>query len=223
MKKELKHNKVYMSGAMTGLPYREVWQRFCAVQRQLEAEGYDVYNPCSVQLPEGSSHGQYMRQDLPRLLGCDIIYFLNGWEKSHGCRYEMQVALATEKDIRFESFAKYNLPLQNPYVSWLAVAAKALKTTVGDLSGRRRDRYTCNRRLAVLIYLWSTAKLDFLTIGNLIHRDRTTCVQLLNNRLKFMGEVRPLVEILEQLDANPFAQVQPLPLFNNELINDKDK
>lgn len=212
--------KVYISGPMTGLEYKEVWHRFKAVQRQIEDAGYIAYNPCSVQLPADATHEQYMQWDLPHLMESDIIYFLDGWEKSHGCRYELQVAVATGKDIRYEAYAKYCLKLKNPRMMWLEQAAELMKTTVADLVGRKRDRYTCNRRLAIIIYLWHDEKLDAKSIGELLHRNRSTIHALYYGKDKSAGDVYRLVTLLH---FNPIDQQepQPLPLFQENVEPNK--
>lgn len=219
MKKETKKQRVYISGPVSGLDYKEVWHRFKTVQRQLQKEGYECFNPCCIQLPVNSTHEQYMNLDLAQMPDCDIVYFLDGWEKSSGCRQEIQMALATGKDIRFEAYGRYRLPLQNPRISWLSQAADAMKISLGDLTGNKRNRYCCNRRLAVIIFLYSEEKLDFGTIGDLLHRDRTCIYQLFKFRLKFFDEVRPLIDVLIRMKKEDACneEPQPLPLFDNNL------
>lgn len=218
-----KQLKVYISGPMTGLDYKEVWHRFKQVQRQIEDAGYIAYNPCSVQLPADATHEQYMQWDLPHLMESDIIYFLDGWEKSHGCRYEQQVALATGKDIRYEAYAKYCLKLKNPRMMWLEQAAEVMRTTVADLIGRKRDRYTCIRRLAVIIYLWNHENLDAKTIGELLHRDRSTIHALYYSKDRYLDDVARLKSELYWHTSVIYQpqEPQPLPLFQENVEPNK--
>lgn len=220
--------QVYISGQITGLDYKEVWLRFKAVQHQLEDAGYLVYNPCCIQLPAGSTHEQYMQWDLPHLQECDIIYFLDGWEKSHGCRYEHQLALATGKDIRYEGYAKYALKLKNFRMVWLEQAAEIMQIGVADLVGRKRDRYICNRRLAAIVYLFTKEQLDFRMIGELLKRDRNTIRALYYTRQAYMKDIEPLLKALFHVfgvinESPQEEQPQPLPLFSDHVkLNNND-
>lgn len=224
MPRKDKQLKVYISGPMTGIEYKEVYFRFKTVQRQLEDAGYVAYNPCSVQLPAGSTHEQYMQWDLPQLMDSDIIYFLDGWEKSHGCRYEQQVALATGKDIRYEAYAKYCLKLKNPRMVWLEKAAELMKTTVADIVGRKRDRYLCNRRLAIIVYLWNYEKMDAKSIGNLLHRNRSTIHTLYYSKEKNMSDVYHLYTTLYyNFIEMSMQEPQPLPLFQNNVESNNEE
>lgn len=82
--------KVYISGPMTGLPNfnREA---FDVAAVDLEAMGYQVANPASVSIENGT-WGQYMREDLVMLLRCDAVLALPGWRKSRGARIEIGLA-----------------------------------------------------------------------------------------------------------------------------------
>jgi hypothetical protein len=102
--------KVYVSGAITGLPLDQARDAFEDAARQLRVMGHDVVNPFDVpphhpcrcqhatndQDGVGGNHdwGCYLRSDLAALLGCDAIYMLPKWESSHGARLELQVAAA---------------------------------------------------------------------------------------------------------------------------------
>ena len=101
--------KVYVSGAITGLPIDEARAAFASASAQVGALGHIAVNPFDVQ-PQpgcvcpnatsgegaGSNHewGCYLRGDLVALLDCDAILMLPGWESSHGARLELQVASA---------------------------------------------------------------------------------------------------------------------------------
>lgn len=72
--------KVYLSGKITGdVDYRK---QFEAVQNELRAYGYVVFNPAV--LPDGFEYEDYMSLDLLILSRCDAIYLLRDWENSTG-------------------------------------------------------------------------------------------------------------------------------------------
>jgi hypothetical protein len=101
--------KVYVSGAITGLPLTVARAAFAEAAASLAAEGHVPVDPFDVPphpaciCPDavsadgaGGGHqwGCYLRGDLAALLDCDAILMLPGWESSHGARLELQVASA---------------------------------------------------------------------------------------------------------------------------------
>lgn len=84
--------KVYISGPITGLPYKEVEKAFNEAEIRLEEQGYEVVNPLNNGLPRESTWKEHMRADLKLLLDCDAIYMLDGWEFSRGVQIEFRIA-----------------------------------------------------------------------------------------------------------------------------------
>ena len=102
--------KVYVSGAMTGVPMKNK-PAFDAAQHWLELQGYLVINPTNkpneILTREATPEEYYafMRQDIYDILykdgGVQEIWFLPGWEKSRGARYEMHTAKICGLKIKF--------------------------------------------------------------------------------------------------------------------------
>lgn len=63
---------------------------------QLRQAGYPVVNPAELDEEEGSPGSKpwdhYMRRDLKRLMDCDGVATLEGWEDSEGAKLEVDVA-----------------------------------------------------------------------------------------------------------------------------------
>lgn len=85
--------KIYLAGPMTGLPEFN-YPAFHAAAKELRDAGHEVENPAESTLPEGSTWQEYMKDGISRLLHCDAIHLLPGWEASRGAMAEFIVAQA---------------------------------------------------------------------------------------------------------------------------------
>lgn len=83
--------RLYLSGPITGTT--DYMERFANDTQALRNCGYEVVNPCEG-APEGLSHAEYMRRDLPLMLACDGVATMPHYERSEGCRLEVHVAHA---------------------------------------------------------------------------------------------------------------------------------
>lgn len=98
--------KIYISGAITGTD--DYMERFAKAEKELTERGYSVVNPAKVnaQLPEDTSYEEYMNMCFCMLDMCDVIYMLDGWEKSCGANREYGYAFGNDmmicKDGLFE-------------------------------------------------------------------------------------------------------------------------
>lgn len=102
--------KIYISGAITGTD--DYMERFAKAEKKLTEQGYSVINPAKVnsQLPKDTTHEEYMNMSKCMLGMCDVIYLLNGWEKSCGANEEFHWAIQSRKIIMFE---RYEYPCQD--------------------------------------------------------------------------------------------------------------
>lgn len=84
--------KVYVSLPIAGRK-KDDYTAHCerAIER-LERLGYEPVPPLENGLPTEAPVSEHMRADYKLLLGCDAIYLCDGWEYSHGCMNELQVA-----------------------------------------------------------------------------------------------------------------------------------
>jgi len=89
--------KVYISGKITGT--NDYMKRFEDAEIELQLNGYDVINPALVNsnLPECTTHDEYMKISLCMLDMCDAIYMLDGWNNSKGACIEYGYALGKDK------------------------------------------------------------------------------------------------------------------------------
>lgn len=94
--------KIYISGPITGT--KDYRNRFDAAERKLKAEGHTVVNPARVNanLPEGTTHKEYMMTAIAMLDMCDTIFMMDGWQQSKGCNMELSHAIAKKITVTFE-------------------------------------------------------------------------------------------------------------------------
>ena len=94
--------KVYISGPITGIDPEVCRTRFEKAEDELKQQGFIPVNPLKNGLPDTATYDEHMKRDLEMLADCGIIYMLNGWERSNGCRIEFNTAITAKKPILFE-------------------------------------------------------------------------------------------------------------------------
>ena len=80
----------YISGPMTGLPELN-YPAFHSMASRLRAAGFEVENPAEINASE-TDRAVCMKRDIERLLTCDAVLLLPGWEASRGALLEVQIA-----------------------------------------------------------------------------------------------------------------------------------
>lgn len=83
--------RIYVAGPMTG--HKELnFPAFHAAAAALRAEGHHVENPAEINADPNAQWLDCMRMDIARLVTCDAVYMLPGWEASRGARLEHTIA-----------------------------------------------------------------------------------------------------------------------------------
>ena len=83
--------KVFISGKVSNLPYKQVKEKFIKAEFILHHKGYETVNPVRF-IPPDAPQPVAMRNCLLQLLDCDAIYMLSDWEQSPGATLEHEVA-----------------------------------------------------------------------------------------------------------------------------------
>ena len=89
--------KIYIAGKITGDP--DYKSKFAALQAELEAKNFIVLNPAV--LPKGLSDADYMRICFAMIDCANTVMFLDGYEKSKGCKLEKQYCNYTGKSYAY--------------------------------------------------------------------------------------------------------------------------
>lgn len=90
--------KVYISGRISDLPREQYMTMFSIAEQMLRKKGYEPVNPtrffmCKyIWLYRLLGYRLTLLYDLWRLMRCDLIYKLPGWQQSRGANIESCVA-----------------------------------------------------------------------------------------------------------------------------------
>ena len=97
-----KPKKIYLSLPISGYDLDERRETALSMEVRLRGAGYDVFNPMENGLPPTATTNEHMKRDLEALLTCDAIFLMRGWNRSAGCKCELDVAVAIGIDVMFE-------------------------------------------------------------------------------------------------------------------------
>ncbi len=95
--------RVYIAGPMTGLPGLN-FEAFHIAAANYRAKGCHVENPAEINPDKKMPWADCMRKDIPRLLTCESIAMLPGWEASRGATLEHDLAKALEMTVTYLEF-----------------------------------------------------------------------------------------------------------------------
>lgn len=104
-----KKTKIYLSAPISGYDLEERKERFMEMEVKLRGRGFDVCNPMGKHWESGLTTYDYMRKDIEMLLSCDAILLMDGWNRSAGCKCELDVAVACGLEVYFENMETIKL------------------------------------------------------------------------------------------------------------------
>lgn len=89
----MKKPRVYIAGPITGMENNNR-VAFAAAKERLNESGYDAVNPQENEdeTRPGWTYESIMKDDILKLMECQYIYLLPGWDKSKGATLEKHVA-----------------------------------------------------------------------------------------------------------------------------------
>lgn len=108
-KPEQREGRIYIAGPMTGYEDHN-FPAFHAKAKELRDAEFVVENPADHGVVDWAEWGDYLRYDISRLLLCDSVYFLKGWQNSKGANFEWRVAKTLGLTMMFEQ-PYYDTPI----------------------------------------------------------------------------------------------------------------
>lgn len=85
--------KVYISFPMKGRTVKDYTEQERCAYKRLESDGFKPISPIrDNSYPQTAPVHLLMNEDYKLVLSCDAIFLCEGWEYSHGCMNELQVA-----------------------------------------------------------------------------------------------------------------------------------
>lgn len=95
--------KIYVSGAISGLPIETAKANFQKAENHLKSLGYEVINPMNLPHLHGQTWNEFMREDLIAILDCQSIYMLVNFQESKGAKVEWNLAVQLDFEIVYEN------------------------------------------------------------------------------------------------------------------------
>jgi hypothetical protein len=86
----------YIAGKISGLPKKQVKNKFNLIAKQLTGQGYKVVKPLAV---EDEASDETVRNDIKKMLECDELHLLPDWQESRGAQLERDIALRVGMDL----------------------------------------------------------------------------------------------------------------------------
>lgn len=193
-------SKIYISGQISGIPYKEVKAKFETAATKLIAEGYEVVNPINNGIPINAPWELHIAMDVVLLMGCDSIYLLSDWHRSKGATLEKNFAELTGKTIIYEEVAAF-LDIKQ-------AIADALGISFQDITGRKRENKYVYARM-IFAQLCREEGTTVSRIAKEMQHNHATVVYYLKkfqDDYKFTPEFRGYVQaVQERLSKANFA------------------
>jgi len=175
--------KVYISGKISGLDFKEVKAKFTEAEEFLNEIGIEAVNPLKNGLSVDNAWIKHLCKDIEMLNDCDSIYMMEGWQESIGACIEYDFAVRTGKTILFASNIIRNqgivLKIQNAIHE-----VTGLQLNQYNTKSRKRDGFFARM---LFVYHCRREKMKLVDIAKYIHRDHSSMLHFLN---KYNDEVR---------------------------------
>ena len=83
----------YIAGQITGMPIAQAAQKFNTMAIKLSSMGYNVVKPDALLHQEAAIVNNATRNDIKKMLECDELHLLPGWQQCRGAQLQRDIAL----------------------------------------------------------------------------------------------------------------------------------
>ncbi|MDA8444794.1 DUF4406 domain-containing protein [Paracidovorax valerianellae] len=188
--------RIYVAGPMTGYPELN-FPAFHAAAAALRAEGHHVENPAEINADPTAEWLDCMRADIARLVTCDAVFLLPGWERSRGARVEQALAAGLGLQVLYSEGAATCWPEGVPVAAWANVGTEEGEVYSVTLS-RQPYHDTALVTLADAVVAIQKMAIEAPVTGGAA--PAVQCVYLVET-----GEVRNGAELVERHEQMPRA------------------
>lgn len=85
--------RIYLSLPISGTDIRKTREKADLIKARLSRDGHTPVSPFDIYPGQNPAYEDYICCDLRAMLGCDAVFFCDGWERSCGCNIEHDVAM----------------------------------------------------------------------------------------------------------------------------------
>lgn len=90
--------KIYIAGKISGEDKLKCTEKFLKVQKEIEAQGFEVLNPLEIVGTWETTWEDAMKKCITKMLTADAVLMLPDWQESKGAMIEC--SLATDVNIK---------------------------------------------------------------------------------------------------------------------------
>jgi len=83
---------VYIAGQITGVPKEQAAEKFNTMAARLAGMGYNVVKPDAL-YEDPAMWSATARADIKKMLECDEVHLLPGWQQCRGAQLKRDIAL----------------------------------------------------------------------------------------------------------------------------------
>ena len=192
--------KIYISGAITGLPFDEVQTKFAVAENILTLQGYEVISPLKTGVPYNFPYESHITMDIILLMGCDVIYLLSDWIYSKGATMEKNIAELTGKQMIYEQ-----VPV---FVELKQAISKVTGVSFYEIANDNRERNNVYARM-IYAHFCKEQGAMITNIAAEMRRNHSTVIYYLEkytDDIKFNPKFR---EIVTQIKIALFREETP--------------
>ena len=184
-------NKVYISGAITGLPFNKVTEKFEKAEIELHVQGYEVVSPLKTGIPYHAPWEIHIAIDIVLLIGCDAIYLLQDWKYSKGATLEKNIAEILGKKMIYEE-----IPV---FVEIKQAISEVMGISFYEITSNNRNRNIVFSRM-IYAYFCKKENESIINIAREMKHDHSTIIYYLRkfkDDYKFNPKFREIINRIE--------------------------